>query len=135
MNSSLKNKTLHFRVTEDEKKALLDRVNTINSQLPKESQTNTNQYLQVIVRHNIGLGSDFLRHELEVLKETNRVLLGIGRNLNQVVKKINSGDFVVDVLTEQFLKQIAAYVVKSRNQITAVIDHNQKRSIKGDSDE
>lgn len=126
--NELKSEALRFRVTKDEKAGLKKLVDSINRTLPDNQKINTNQLLQVIVRNSIELGPAFLTHELSVLKETNRYLLGIGRNINQIVKKINSGELnAVRALDDKYLRTIGAYIVESRNQIDTIVRVNHRR--------
>jgi hypothetical protein len=110
-------------------RSLLDTlVAEYNSGKENAQQINRNQLLQVAVRNLVDLGPEFLNPEIQALKETNRYLLGIGRNVNQLVKKIHQGELDVDAFTENYLKTIAAYVVESREHIETIVQRNQKRA-------
>ena len=122
---SKKDKWISFKATESEYEALIAAVN----EMKKNSTTkvNRNLVMQAMVRNFVGLGPTFLADELMELKETNRRLLGIGRNLNQVVKRIHAGEVNADVLTQRYLDEVAAYVRATKDSVDNLVAHNQKR--------
>lgn len=128
MKKTYKSESLRFRVTESERMQLEDLVRRYNQALGEEHAINKTQLLQMMLRNVIDLGPEFLKPELQALKETNRCLLGIGRNVNQIVKKIHQGELPADTLTEKYLKTIAAYVTESRDNIEQIVQRNQRRA-------
>jgi len=127
-STNKKTESLRFRVTENERVALDALVDKYNERNGNVGVINRSQMLQVAVRNLVDLGPEFLNPEIQALKETNRYLLGIGRNINQLVKKIHQGELEVDAFTEKYLKTIAAYVVESREHIETIVQRNQKRA-------
>jgi len=123
-----KTRPIVFRATEYECEKLDELVTQYNSREKNTGRINRNQLLQAAVRNLVGLGPEFLNPEIQALKETNRYLLGIGRNVNQLVKKIHQGELEADAFTEKYLKTIAAYVVESREHIETIVQRNQKRA-------
>lgn len=126
--SNKKTKPLVFRATEKERQLLDELVANYNANVENSKRINKNQLMQAMVRNLIGLGPEFLKPELHALKETNRCLLGIGRNVNQIVKKIHQGELPADTLSEKYLKTIAAYVTESRDNIEQIVQRNQRRA-------
>ena len=118
---------LVFRATERERNALDNLINIYNQDRDRPRQVNRNQLLQSAVRNLIGLGPAFLSEEVLVLKESNRYLLAIGRNLNQVVRKIHSGEVGTDRLTKKRLDALTAAIQDQRNALDALVEHNKKR--------
>ncbi len=118
-------KWISFKATQTEFDSLVSAVAEM-----KENSTgkvNRNLVMQALVRNFIDLGPAFLADELLELKETNRRLLGIGRNLNQVVKRIHAGEVSADTLTQRHLEEVAAYVRTTKDSVDKLVEHNQKR--------
>lgn len=126
-----KTEAARFRATATELKKLDDTIKARNeirvSENPLAKPINRNQVLQALTRNFVELGPAFLADELLELKETNRRLLGIGRNLNQVVKRIHAGEVSADALTQRYLEEVAAYVRSTKASVDKLVEHNQKR--------
>ena len=126
-----KTEVVRFRVTPTELKKLNEVIKAINKRKadknPSTKPINRNQVLQALTRRFVGLGPSFLTDELLELKEANRRLLGIGRNLNQVVKKIHTGEVSADTLTQHYLEEVAAYVRVTKASVDKLVAHSQKR--------
>lgn len=123
----LKTENVRVRLTKTELNLLDNLVNEINSKPDISKKTNRNKLIQCFIRNAVDLSPAFLDQELEELKETNKNLLAIGRNLNQITRKINSGHLSVDQLTEDYLKNLVGYIVQSRKRIVSLVEHNKKR--------
>lgn len=80
------------------------------------------QALRRQVRIAIRNGPDFCKNEVLLLRQANRQLLAIGRNLNQVVRKINQDGGVVSqrLLTDlqATVKAHSADLVKLTSRVT-----------------
>lgn len=94
---------------------------------PLARPTNRNKVLQALTRNFVGLGPAFLSDELLTLQESNRRLLAIGRNLNQVVKKIHSGEIQPDALSVKYLEGVALYVRNMKDSLDKLVEQNAKR--------
>lgn len=126
-----KTEAARFRATPIELGKLDDTIKARNelkaASNPLAKPTNRNQVLQALTRNFVELGPAFLADEILELKETNRRLLGIGRNLNQVVKRIHAGEVSADTLTQRYLEDVAAYVRATKASVDKLVEHNQKR--------
>jgi hypothetical protein len=126
-----KTEAARFRATEQELIKLDETIDARNelkaSENPAAKPTNRNKVLQTLVRNFAGLGPAFLSDELKELQESNRRLLGIGRNLNQVVKRIHSGEVSADVLTQRYLEELSEYVRETKESVDKLVEHNKKR--------
>lgn len=131
MTKEKKTRPIVFRAKEKELERLDDAIKVRNeirqSENPLAKSINRNQVLQALTRNFVELGPAFLADELLELKETNRRLLGIGRNLNQVVKRIHAGEVSADTLTQRYLEEVAAYVRATKASVDKLVEHNQKR--------
>lgn len=126
-----KTEAARFRATPTELEKLDDTIKARNELRaagnPLAKPINRNQVLQALTRNFVELGPAFLADEILELKETNRRLLGIGRNLNQVVKRIHAGEVSADTLTQRYLEEVAAYVRETKASVDRLVEHNQKR--------
>ncbi|MES9906745.1 MAG: hypothetical protein ABW168_29210 [Sedimenticola sp.] len=126
-----KSSVLRFRILPNEMMKLdgiIDHMNKINEE--KNSQCkpiNRSMILQMLVRNFNGLGPAFLKDEVLELKESNRLLLAIGRNLNQVIRKIHSGDMTANELTEGYLKKLYNHIGLTKMSIDKLVEQNVKR--------
>jgi len=91
----------------------------------QEENISVAQALRRQVRIAITNGPDFCGHEILAMRECNRQLMAIGRNLNQVVKKMHQDDKSVPwSLIENLLKEVN----EMREAFTAVSDRSAQRS-------
>ena len=121
-----KTKVIRFRAT-DKEASMLDAFIAKRNASEASRPTNRNQVLQSLVRNCVGLSPDFLADELAVVKESNRNLLAIGRNLNQVIRRIHSGEATADILTIKYLNEITARMEANSKALSGLIKHCQKR--------
>ncbi|MES9903233.1 MAG: hypothetical protein ABW168_11250 [Sedimenticola sp.] len=128
---SKKTEVLRFRITPEEIKRLDNIIAQRNKLKAKENSKtkpiNRSQVLLSLTRNFVCLGPDFLDDEVLSLKESNRLLLAIGRNLNQVIRKIHSGDITANELTEGYLKKLHDHVDLTKKSINKLVEQNVKR--------
>jgi len=123
----LKTEVVRFRATETELKSLDGKIKHFNDSTKALKPLNRNLVLQSLVRNFSGLGPSFFLDEIAAVKESNRHLLAIGRNLNQVVKRIHCGEMTADHLTLRYLDDITARIDRNRSSLDRLIEHSQKR--------
>jgi hypothetical protein len=125
--AAFKTKAIVFRTTEKESadlEMILDARNNLES---SKVRINKNQVLQLLLRNFVRLGPNFLKDEVLALKESNRNLLSIGRNINQVVKKIHTGELEANQLTIKYLDEILRRVDANRGALKLLVDQSEKR--------
>lgn len=65
--------------------------------------------------------------EEQALRESNRELLALGRNINQIAHKLNVSIREVDLVHAEMLEQLAAEIREHRRIVTSVLNANWDR--------
>jgi len=65
--------------------------------------------------------------EINALRESNRELAAIGRNLNQIAHVLNSDARVPDKLTFKTILELKTYIDKERNKISELVNKSLNR--------
>jgi hypothetical protein len=81
------------------------------------------------VRALITTGAHFSAPELQELRHSNQQLIAIGRNLNQIVTLINSGEITDSHLSQRYMEQLKEYIDRSVKAIGALVEKNRKRGL------
>lgn len=79
-----KSETLHIRLLEEERRSL--------NELSEELGVKPSIFVRRLIREAVNQGPDFFDDGIKELRETNRQIAAIGRNLNRLVLMMNSGD-------------------------------------------
>lgn len=108
----------HVRLNDDELeqfKRAADRLGVKPSRLHRK-----------LIREVSGCGPDFLKEELEPVRDAARQLAAVGRNLNQITRKLNSGEFALGFSTE-LVQELAEYVHAATESVREVVQRSGDR--------
>lgn len=105
------------RLAESEKESFLS--------ICREENITVAQALRRQVRIAIGNGPDFCGAEILAMRECNRQIRAIGRNLNQIVKKVHQDDASVPW---SLIENLLAEVGDMSEAFTAVSDRSARRA-------
>lgn len=118
-----KEKVLRARVTDSEYVAFLDRV-------ASEGMGSKSALLVKVLREYLN-GTPSITHEqLKELREANFNLLAIGRNLNQIARRLNTEGKGGDVITPTYIERVVDYVSQQRKAILGIIDFENSRRVR-----
>jgi len=76
-----------------------------------------------IVRSILNKKPNFAAEEISILRESNREMAAIGRNLNQIAKAINIDWREVERLKRADIKELSNDLLKHRRYVGGLIDH------------
>jgi hypothetical protein len=96
--------------------------------LKAENKTRSS-FLLGLIRARLNKFPHFNTDELNQLRDANRQLLAIGRNLNQIVAAINAGRIKDSKLSERYCNDINARIDSQRKAIDKLIKFNLERDI------
>ncbi len=100
------------------------------SQLAKRLQTNRSRLLRKVIRELIGEGPDFLPHEMKHFDEAVYQLASLGRNLNQLLKLLHSGQVKVSSPEQTLMEGIRDQVEQLKKKTLTVIDRTRERWVR-----
>jgi len=100
------------------------------SQLAKQLQTNRSRLLRKVIRELIGEGPDLLDNEMKVFLDAVYQLASLGRNLNQLLKLVHSGQVMVSSQEQTLMESIRDQVEYLKKQTLIVIDRTRERWIR-----
>lgn len=103
----------------------LDKIKEI---LNAENKTRSS-FLLGLIRARLNKFPHFNTDEINQLRDSNRQLLAIGRNLNQIVAAINAGRVKDAKLTERYCNDIIARIDSQRKAIDKLIKFNLERDV------
>jgi hypothetical protein len=118
------NRSAHVRLHEIENRAfqvVVERLQTTRSKL-----------LRKIIRELIGQGPDLLDHEWQALEKLIYQLGALGRNLNQYVKAIHTGQAKASPPDLALIEQVRDEVKRVDEWVVAIIAHSNYRWVKWD---
>ncbi len=109
-------KRFEIMLTDSEREALATRA--------KEEKTSGRQFVSDALRAILTHEPQLSMKEIEILGESNFQLLGVGRNLNQIARRLNEGkdEPVTAELIEELRKIIDTHVQKASDSIRANIE-------------
>ncbi len=116
-----KTQPLVIRITQKEKETLEEVC------IKLIGNPNKSRLVRKIIREYIYQKPDLLEHELEEFRNCIRNLTGISRNLNQITKKINSGEFKPDILTKNKIDHLHKIVNETNQGVKKYIDNTLLR--------
>tara|TARA_Y100000782_G_C10168318_1_gene258613 strand:+ start:180 stop:728 length:549 start_codon:yes stop_codon:yes gene_type:complete len=123
LSLGLKDSYLTTRLNSSEKKAYEARSNEYGF-------VNKNSLVMKLIREEINRMPDLKKEELSALRESTKQLLAIGRNLNQIAKKMNSENYEGNTVTLKYLETIAEYVENLETRILQIINFTESRQVK-----
>ena len=116
-----KDDTVKVRLTSDEK-----------IKFKKYCEAENITYSQAMIRQIrilINQEPHFTKDELQVLRNSNNQLVRIGRNLNQVVRKMNAGELTSNDITGDDLKQITTLIDDQAKLVRLLMNKSINRVI------
>ncbi len=119
----LRSGVIATRINKDEARAL--------SQVLKAEDKNRSEFLLGLIRARLNKKPHFSVTELNNLREANRQLLAIGRNLNQMVKAIHAGTADSKHFSARYANDLKKYIARQAKAISALIKRNKERDCKG----
>jgi len=120
--SELPNKVINTRLTESEWRAL--------EKILEGEGVNIYQWLLSLVRSKLTDEPQFNKSQILDLQESNRQLLAIGRNLNQLVRAINTENLSTKAFTEKYASDILDRVYENMDAINNLVQGSTNRDLK-----
>lgn len=111
-------KVTHVRINEDELeqfKRAAARLGVKPSRLHRK-----------LIREASGCGPDLLKDEMEPVRNAARQLGAIGRNLNQITRKVNSGELAVG-FDVKLITELVEYVHAATDSVREVVRRSGDR--------
>lgn len=118
------NRSAHVRLHEAEDRAFQGVVERL--------QTTRSKLLRKIIRELIGQGPDLLDHEWLVLEKLLYQLSALGRNLNQYVKAIHTGQAQAAPPELALIEQVRDEVIRVEEEVVTIIARSNHRWVKWD---
>ena len=112
----------NVRLMEEEHRAL----DAIQNRL----QTTRSRLLRKVIRELIGMGPDLLTQEWMVFEKLAYQLAAVGRNLNQLVRAVNSGKAAMTPEDRTLVEGVRDQVDLIKKEIIATIDRSCHRWVK-----
>lgn len=120
LNDDKKVRKVTIRLTEYENKKLIERTQ-------KEGYATRTKWTTAVVQAALHKEPVLTNSEINVLRESNRELASIGRNLNQVVKALNIEFRESDRLKQNAIENLIERVEQHKDQVTALLSRNMNR--------
>ena len=120
-DQTVRGRVIGTRINDDEARAL--------AAILQEEKRSTSAFLLNLVRARLTKSSRFSQPELNELREANRQLLAIGRNLNQYIRAMHEDASPQKPLSEALVENLKARVDEQARRISALIQKNQARDI------
>jgi hypothetical protein len=93
-------------------------------------RTSRSRLLRKIIREAIGEGPDLLANEMKVFQDSVYQLVSLGRNLNQLLKLVHSGQVMVSSQEQALMLGIRDQVELLKNETLMVIDRTRDRWVR-----
>ena len=96
-------------------------------EIAKENYTSVNKYLDIFLTNHIKNDKiKYTEKELRLLHQHNCEVRAIGRNLNQITKKINEGKLkVLDEYIVELIEEVNSKIVEYSNAVRDIIINNK----------
>ncbi|MCP4745375.1 MAG: hypothetical protein GY874_04415 [Desulfobacteraceae bacterium] len=114
-----KSRMVGTRLNEKEGRAL--------SKILTAEHKNISEFLLCLIRSRLTKEPHFSTEELNELRKANMNLLSIGRNLNQMVRAINSGKADSERFSERYANELKKFVFDKAAAISKLIKRNKQR--------
>jgi hypothetical protein len=98
--------------------------------LAEQLQTSRSRLLRKVIRESIGEGPDLLPHEMKHFDQAVFQLAALGRNLNQLLKLVHSGQVMVSSQEQALMVDIRTQVEYLKKQTLIVIDRTRDRWVR-----
>jgi len=99
-------------------------------QLADRLQTSRSRLLRKIIREAIGEGPDLLANEMKVFQDAVYQLASLGRNFNQLLKLVHSGQVMVGSQEQTLMESIRDQVDCLKKETLMVIDRTRDRWVR-----
>jgi hypothetical protein len=99
-------------------------------QLVERLQTSRSRLLRKMIRESIGEGPDLLANEMKVFQDAVYQLASLGRNLNQLLKLVHSGQVMVSSQEQALMIAIRDQVECLKKETLTVIDRSRERWVR-----
>ena len=99
-------------------------------QLVVRLQTSRSRLLRKIIRESIGEGPDLLPNEMKVFQDAVYQLASLGRNLNQLLKLLHSGQVKVSSQEQTLIESLRTQVECLKKETLTVIDRTRERWVR-----
>jgi len=100
------------------------------NQLADQLQTNRSRLLRKIIRESIGEGPDLLPNEMKHFEEAVFQLAALGRNLNQLLKLVYTGQVKVSSQEQTLMEGIRDQVASLKKETVTVIERTRERWVR-----
>ncbi len=100
------------------------------SRLASQLQTSRSRLLRKVIRESIGEGPDLLPNEMKHFEEAVFQLAALGRNLNQLLKLVHSGQVKVSSQEQALMEGIRDQVERLKRETLTVIDRTHERWVR-----
>jgi hypothetical protein len=99
-------------------------------QLAEQLQTSRSRLLRKVIRESIGEGPDLLPNEMKVFQDSVYQLASLGRNLNQLLKLLHTGQVKVSSQEQVLMEGIRDQVERLKKETLTVIDRTRERWVR-----
>ena len=99
-------------------------------QLVESLETTRSRLLRKIIRESIGEGPDLLPQEMKPFEEAVFQLAALGRNLNQLLKLVHSGQINASSQDLALMEGIRTQVELLKKETLTVIDRSHERWVR-----
>ena len=96
-------------------------------QLVQQLATSRSRMFRGMVREALGMGPDLIRQDMNNLREGIYQLGAIGRNLNQQLRAIHSGQLIGQPADMTFTHQVKDQTAKLESQWILAVQHSRDR--------
>lgn len=114
-----KTETVRVRLSQLEKQAV--------GEFAEDCNLSVNALIEKVLREVIGAGPHLLSDDLKVLDEATQQLAAIGRNLNQIVRAMNSSQGRNITIDSGYLATIKGHVDQVAIAVAGMIDQQKAR--------
>lgn len=90
---------------------------------------NRNSLLLKLIREEINKAPELNEDQTQELREANKHLLGIGRNLNQIARKLNTEEISNNPITPKYVKSLVDYITNQRMAIMQMVTFYENRDV------
>ena len=98
--------------------------------LAEHLQTTRSRLLRKVIREAIGEGPDLLFQEFKVMDDAVYQVAAIGRNLNQLVRAVHTGQVKAMPQEQALMGDILNRIESLKKEIFIVIDRSRNRTVR-----
>lgn len=119
--SLAKTTTLMFRVTDEEKAAL--------KSLADSCGVSVSVLLRRMARASVSHGPEFFAEDQERIVFLTRLIRSLGNNINQIARKVNSGQCKTDPLSVKRIEELNKTIELTRLSLFKIVENAKKRRV------